>query len=58
MTYKIVHYLAMASRVYITQLELKWIVNDIQLYYLHDVLAFKVTHKPNRHIRYLMPQPN
>ena len=27
MTYKIVHYLAMASRIYLTRLKIKWIIN-------------------------------
>ena len=34
MTYKIVHYLAMASRIYINQIKIKWIINDIGTIYM------------------------
>ncbi len=38
MTYKIVHYLAMASRIYITHIKLKWILNDIGNIYLQEIM--------------------
>lgn len=38
MTYKIVHYLAMASRIYVTHIKLKWILNDIGNVYLQEIM--------------------
>lgn len=38
MTYKIVHYLAMASRLYISHLKIKWIINDVGTIYLQEVM--------------------
>mgnify|MGYP000628026612 CR=1 FL=1 len=38
MTYKIVHFLAMVSRIYVTRLKLKWIQNDIGSIYLQEMM--------------------
>lgn len=38
MTYKIVHYLAMANRIYVNHIKLKWILNDIGTIYLQEIL--------------------
>jgi hypothetical protein len=40
MTYKIVHYLNMTSRMYIDHLKLKWIMNDLGNIYLQEVMEF------------------
>lgn len=37
-TYKIIHYLAMASRIYLTRLKLKWIVNDLGAIYIQEIM--------------------
>jgi len=34
MTYQIVHFLAMASKIYIRHIKIKWIINDIDNLYL------------------------
>ena len=34
MVYKIVHYLAMAARIYVSKLKVKWIINDVGSVYL------------------------
>ena len=34
MTYKIVHYLNMTSRIYIDHIKIKWIINDLGNIYL------------------------
>lgn len=38
MTYQIVHYLAMASKIYIRHLKIKWIINDIDNIYLQEII--------------------
>ena len=38
MTYKIVNYLAMACRLYVTHLKIKWILNDIGRIYLQELM--------------------
>ena len=38
MTYKIVHYLAMVSRIYVKQIKLNWVLNDMNAMYLQNVL--------------------
>lgn len=37
MTYKIVHYLAMVSRIYIKHIKLNWVLNDINLVYVQNI---------------------
>ena len=56
MTYKIIHYLAMASRLYLTYLKIKWIVNDAGTIYLQEIMECKVSEIPRRIIRYKMPK--
>ena len=34
MTYQIIHFLSMASKVYIRHIKIKWIINDIDNLYL------------------------
>jgi hypothetical protein len=34
MTYKIIHYLSMASDIYIRHIKAKWVLNDIENIYL------------------------
>lgn len=55
MTYKIVHYLAMASRIYITHIKLKWILNDIGNVYLQEIMEIQFTDQPPRIIKFRLP---
>lgn len=43
MTYKIVHYLNMTSRVYIDHIKIKWIMNDIGNIYLQEIMEFEMS---------------
>jgi len=38
MTYKIVHFLAMASRIYVEHIKIKWIANDLGNIYLQEIM--------------------
>ena len=38
MTYKIVHYLSMTSRIYIDHIKIKWIMNDLGNIYLQEIM--------------------
>ena len=38
MTYKIVHYLNMTSRIYIEHIKIKWIMNDLGNIYLQEIM--------------------
>ena len=40
MTYKIVHFLNMTSKVYISHIKIKWIMNDLGNIYLQEVMEF------------------
>ena len=55
MTYKIIHYLNMTSRVYIEHIKLKWIVNDIGNIYLSEVMEFSAGDVPMKFIKYRLP---
>jgi hypothetical protein len=55
MTYKIVHYLAMASRIYVTHIKLKWILNDIGNIYLQEIMEIEFTDLPPRIIKFRLP---
>jgi hypothetical protein len=55
MTYKIVHYLAMASRIYVTHIKLKWILNDIGNIYLQEIMEIELTDLPPRIIKFRLP---
>ena len=37
-TYKIVHYLNMTSRIYIGHIKIKWIINDLGNIYLQEIM--------------------
>ena len=56
MTYKIIHYLAMASRIYLTRLKLKWIVNDLGAIYIQEIMECLTSELPKRMIRYRLPR--
>lgn len=56
MTYKIVHYLAMASRIYVNRLKIKWIINDIGAAYIQEIMECATTEIPKRHIKYRVPR--
>jgi len=56
MTYKIVHYLAMASRIYVTHLKIKWIINDVGTIYLQEVMECSISEIPRRIIRFKLPK--
>lgn len=55
MTYKIVHYLSMTSRIYIDHIKIKWIMNDIGHVYLQEVMEFAYSDVPRRLIKYRLP---
>lgn len=38
MTYKIVHYLSMIARIFVTHIKINWVVNDIGLVYLQKII--------------------
>lgn len=40
MTYQIVHFLSMASSIYIRHIKIKWIINDIENLYLQEIIEF------------------
>ena len=52
MTYKIVHYLAMASRIYINHIKIKWIINDIGTIYMQQIMQCKISEHPRRIIKF------
>jgi hypothetical protein len=52
MVYKLVHYLTMAARMYVTHIKLKWIVNDIGNVYLQEVMEFATSEVPRRIVRF------
>lgn len=56
MTYKIVHYLAMASRIYVNHIKIKWIINDIGTIYLQEIMECKISEVPRRIIKYKLPK--
>lgn len=56
MTYKIVHYLAMAARIYINHLKIKWIVNDVGTVYLQEILECATSEIPRRMVKYHLPR--
>lgn len=55
MTYKIVHYLNMTSRIFIDHIKIKWIMNDIGNIYLQEVMEFAASDIPKRLIKYRLP---
>jgi hypothetical protein len=40
MTYKIVHYLAMVSRIYVKHIKINWVLNDLEMVYIQNVFEF------------------
>jgi hypothetical protein len=56
MTYKIVHYLAMASRMYINRIKIKWIANDIGAVYLQEIMECITSEVPRRIIKFRLPR--
>lgn len=40
MTYKIINYLSMVSRIYVRQIKINWIVNEINNVYIQDIFDF------------------
>jgi hypothetical protein len=51
-TYKLVHYLAMASRIYVSHIKIKWIANDLGSIYLQEIMELEITELPKRFIRF------
>ena len=37
LTYKIVHYLAMVSRIYVKHIKINWIRNDLDMIYMQNI---------------------
>ena len=55
MTYKIVHYLAMASRIYVNHVKFKWVLDDLGSIYLQEIIELETSEIPKRLIKYQMP---
>lgn len=55
MTYQIVHFLSMASHIYIRHIKIKWIINDIENLYIQEIIEFETDEVSRRPIRYKMP---
>lgn len=55
MTYKMVHYLAMTSNIYVDHFKLKWIINDIGNIYLQEILELVTSEVPKRLIKFRLP---
>lgn len=55
MTYKIVHYLSMASRIYMIHIKAKWILNDIGTIYLQEIMEMETSELPHRLVKYRLP---
>lgn len=55
MTYKIVHYLNMTSRIYIDHMKIKWIMNDLGNIYLQEIMEFEMSEVPRRLIKFRLP---
>lgn len=45
----------MASRIYITHIKLKWILNDIGNVYLQEIMEIQFTDQPPRIIKFRLP---
>jgi len=45
----------MASKLYITHLKIKWIINDIDNLYLQEIIEFQTEEISKRPIRYKLP---
>lgn len=55
MTYKIVHYLAMVSRVYVKHIKINWVLNDLNMVYIQSIIEFEVTELALRSLKYRLP---
>jgi len=55
MTYKIVHFLAMASRIYVEHIKIKWIANDLGNIYLQEIMEVETSELPRRFIKFKLP---
>ena len=42
-TYRIVHYLAMVSRIYVKKININWILNDMGVLYIQNVFDVEIT---------------
>jgi len=54
-TYKIVHFLSMTSRLYITHIKIKWIVNDINHVYLQEVMELETSELAKGLVKFRLP---
>jgi hypothetical protein len=55
MTYMVVHYLSMTSRIYIDHIKIKWIMNDIGNIYMQEIMEFEMSEIPKRLIKFRLP---
>ena len=55
MTYKIIHFLAMVSRIYVKHIKINWVLNDLNMVYLQSIFEFETTEICLRTIKYRLP---
>ena len=55
MTYKIVHYLGMASRIYIKHIKINWLLNDINAVYIQSILEMETFEVAISPLKYCLP---
>ena len=55
MTYKIVHYLSMASRIYVNHIKIKWVLDDLGSIYLQEIIELETSEMPKRLVKYQIP---
>lgn len=54
-TYRIVHYLAMVSRIYVKHIKINWVLNDLNMVYFQNVFEFDTTELCLRTLKYRVP---
>lgn len=55
MTYKIINYLSMVSRIYVRQIKINWIVNEINNVYIQDIFDFQESPLPLKIEKFRLP---
>ena len=55
MTYKIVHYLAMVSRIFVKHIKINWLLNDIGFVYFQSLIEYETSEVSLRPLRYQLP---
>ena len=53
--YRIIHYLAIVSRIYVKHIKMNWIMNDIKYLYLQEIFEFETSELPVRQLKFRLP---